>query len=60
MGLLYVQEVHQHAGVVQPIALNRHLHLEIVAVYVLARALVIAQGVAGRKSLFYGKCDCFW
>src|ERR1700724_4714474 len=51
--VLYVDEIDQQAGVIQTLPRDDNLHLEVVAVQVLAAAFVVAERVGRRESLFY-------
>ena len=51
---LHVQKIHQQAGGIELLALDRDPDAVVVAMHVLALALVIAQGVTGGESLFHG------
>ena len=51
---LDIHEIHQQPGRIQLLARDRHPHLIVVAMHVLALALVIAQRVSGREALFHG------
>ena len=48
-----LDEIGQHAGLIQLLAAHQHLHAVIMPVHVLALPPVIPQGVPGRKCMFY-------